>query len=308
MQTILGSNGAIGREIAKSLKQYTDQIRLVSRNPIMVNDNDELFKADVKNKEEVMKAVEGSEVVYLTVGLKYDSKVWQKHWPVIMRNVIDACKVHQAKLVFFDNVYMYDPAYMGNITEDVPVNPVSKKGKVRAGIAQMLLNEVKDGNLKALIARCADFYGPNSNTSIPVIIVYKNLKKRKSANWIANANKIHTMTFTKDAGRATALLGNTEDAYNQVWHLPTDTSELTGKQWVDLFARQMDVQPRLSVLSKGMLRLLGWFSPIMKEIHEMAYQNDRDYFFNSSKFMNRFPEFNVTKPDEGVRQIIEEGA
>ena len=28
--------------------------------------------------------------------------------------------------------------------------------------------------------------------------------------------------YTPDAARAVALLGNTPDAFNQVWHLPTD--------------------------------------------------------------------------------------
>jgi hypothetical protein len=43
--------------------------------------------------------------VYLCAGLKYDIKVWKKMWPLVMQNTIDACKEHNAKLIFFDNVY-----------------------------------------------------------------------------------------------------------------------------------------------------------------------------------------------------------
>ena len=66
MQTILGAGGIIGIELAKHLPQYTNLIRLVNRNPKQVNPNDELFKADLLNPNDVLKAVEGSEVVYLT--------------------------------------------------------------------------------------------------------------------------------------------------------------------------------------------------------------------------------------------------
>ncbi len=52
MQTILGSSGIIGKELAKALPQYTNKIRLVSRNPKKVNDSDELFKANLLNAEE----------------------------------------------------------------------------------------------------------------------------------------------------------------------------------------------------------------------------------------------------------------
>jgi uncharacterized protein YbjT (DUF2867 family) len=72
MQTILGSTGVIGKELATTLPQYTDKIRLVSRNPKKVNDGNELVSANLLNAEEILKAVEGSEIVYLTAGIQYD--------------------------------------------------------------------------------------------------------------------------------------------------------------------------------------------------------------------------------------------
>jgi putative NADH-flavin reductase len=47
MQTILGANGTIARELSKHLPQYTNKIRQVSRNPKQVNSSDELVKADL---------------------------------------------------------------------------------------------------------------------------------------------------------------------------------------------------------------------------------------------------------------------
>lgn len=106
MQTILGAGGAIGIEVAKALNEFTNEIRLVSRNPKKVNPDDELMKADLLNAEEVMRAVEGSSVVYLTAGLPYSSKVWEENWPKIIINVIEACEKYHASLVFFDNIYL----------------------------------------------------------------------------------------------------------------------------------------------------------------------------------------------------------
>lgn len=64
MQTVLGSGGAIGIELAKALKEFTSEIRLVSRNPKKVNPSDELMSADLLNAADVLKAVQGSSVVY----------------------------------------------------------------------------------------------------------------------------------------------------------------------------------------------------------------------------------------------------
>ncbi|MCK5032449.1 MAG: NAD(P)H-binding protein, partial [Calditrichia bacterium] len=167
MQTILGSGGAIGIELAKALKEYTNDIRLVSRNPKKVNATDELMSADLLNAADVNEAVKGSSVVYVTVGFYYSVKVWKESWPKFMTNVIEACKEHNCKLVFFDNIYMYDQNHLDGMTEETPINPPSKKGEVRAEIAKLIMDEVKKGNLTALIARSADFYGPAiQNTSM----------------------------------------------------------------------------------------------------------------------------------------------
>ncbi len=303
MQTILGSGGAIGVEVAKALTDYTDKIRLVSRNPKKVNDLDELFVADLTKSDEVLNAVEGSDVVYLTVGLKYNLKVWQSTWPVVMKNVIEACKHHNAKLVFFDNIYMYDPNHLNPITEETPINPPSEKGKVRAQIAKMLLDEVKAGNLKALIARCADYYGPNiKNTSMLTETVLNNLSKGKKANWLGSVKYMHSFTYTPDAGKATALLGNSDSAFGEIWHLPTAPNPFTGEEWINNIAKEMGVGAKVQAAPKLLVKVLGLFMPVMKEMVEMMYQYDRDYVFDSSKFEKRF-EFAPTPYLEGIKNI-----
>lgn len=305
MQTILGGGGAIGTELAKALTAYTTDIRIVGRNPKKVNDTDTLFAADLTNFPEVREAVKGSEVVYLTAGLTYNAKLWQEQWPVIMQNLIQACIEHSSKLVFFDNIYMYDGRYLNPIKEDNPINPPSKKGKVRADIAQLLMHAVEQNELVALIARCADFYGPSvKNTSILTEAVVKPLHEGKTANWFVNDQMKHSFTYTVDAAKATALLGNTPDAYGEVWHLPTAKNPLTGKEWVDIFAKELKLKPKHRVVSKFVVKIMGWFIPIMGESHEMLYQYDKHYVFNSDKFDKRF-NFKTTTYEEGVKAIVE---
>ena len=181
MQVILGAGGPIGNGLAKELKKYTDKVRLVSRNPQKVNADVELMPGDLLHRDFVDKAVSGADVAYLTVGLPYRIKVWEAHWPVIMENVIAACKKHNTKLVFFDNIYMYDKTKLNPMTEETPVAPSSGKGRVRADIAGKLLDEARSGGLKALIARSADFYGPGIRNAMFNEMIVKNLQKGKSS-------------------------------------------------------------------------------------------------------------------------------
>ena len=305
MQTILGAGGAIGTELAKALADYSEDLRLVSRNPVKVNEDDELFSADLLNYEDTQNAVKGSSVVYLTAGLPYRTQVWQEQWPKIMQNVIEGCMAHDCKLVFFDNMYMYDKNHLNGMDESTPVNPPSKKGEVRAQIAGMLMEKVEAGELTALIARCADYYGPSiQNTSILTETVFDNLAEGKSAFWLGSDSCRHSFTYTPDAGKATALLGNTPDAFNQVWHLPTASSPPTGREWIDMIAAEMQVKPKYRTLPKWSVRVMGVFMPIMRETVEMLYQYDRDYVFDSSKFEERF-NFEPTSYTDGISRIVE---
>jgi nucleoside-diphosphate-sugar epimerase len=135
-------------------------------------------------------------------------------------------------------------------------------------------------------------------------LVFENFENGKRAQWIANDRVKHSFTYTPDAGRATALLGNTESAYNQVWHLPTDRDALTGKEFIERTAKALGVEPRYSVLPKWMIRAAGIFNPLIRENAEMLYQNDSEYLFDSSKFDGAF-EFETTPYERGIRESLE---
>lgn len=303
MQTILGANGAIGIELAKALKSHTNDIRLVGRNPRKVNETDTLVRADLTHKEEVFKAIKGSEIVYLTIGFEYKLSIWQKHWPELMQNVIDACIENNSKLVFFDNVYMIGGDNVKHITEESPLSPTSKKGEVRARLNKMILEAIEERKLQAIIARAADFYGAVKDRSILMELVYKNLSENKKAQWFFNAKVKHSFTYIPDAGKTTALLGNTPEAYNQIWNLPTDRNSLTGEEWIKLFAKEMKKNAKYQLLPAFLVKLASFFVPFLKEIYEMRYQYDREYFFDSSKFEKYF-NFNPTSYQQGVKEIL----
>ncbi len=302
MQTILGSGGSIGKDLARELTRYARRIRLVSRNPVKVNKRDELFSADLLQKQKVIDAVKGSEVVYLMAGLPYNARSWEQMWPVIMENTLEACRIHRARLVFFDNVYLYEPDKVGHMTESTPVNPRSRKGKVRAKIAHMVEEAVAKGAVNALIARAPDFYGPGIRNGALNQAVLEPLQQGKKANWFCSVDKAHSFIWTPDAARATAILGNDQNAFGQAWHLPTAKKPLTLKQIIESIAGELDVAPRYQVAGKNMVAVLGLFNPLMREFREMLYQYDRDYMFDSSKFDNQY-KFKTTSYTEGILKM-----
>jgi nucleoside-diphosphate-sugar epimerase len=304
MQTILGAGGAIGIGLARSLTAYTKKIRLVSRDPRKVNDTDELLRADLTDREQVFRAVANSQVVYLTIGLPYSARAWQDLWPPLMRNVIDACVAHRARLVFFDNVYALSRKELEFMTEESVLGPSSKKGEARARVDRMLLEKIAQGKLLAVIARSPDFFGPIKANSAVMAMVYDNLAQGKKPVWFCNAQLQHSLGYTPELTRALAKLGNTSFAFNQVWNLPT-AKPITGEKWAKLFARALKVpgQSQVRVLPKWAVRMLGLFVPVLKETCEMLYQYDRPYFFSSSKYERAFNHTPISNEDAVLETV-----
>lgn len=284
MHTILGINGTVGGDLARALRQRNIPVRGVSRRAFP--GDWEHRQADVTNLADVLAVADGAEVVYLLIGLEYDLQIWQRDWPIVMENAIQACQANGAKLVFMDNVYAYGLVH-GAMTEETPMRPCSEKGKVRLKIANMLLDAMQHG-LRACIARAADFYGPYCDKSVLNATLFERYAAGKSAFLMGRTDQVHTYTYAPDIGPALALLGTDPRADGQVWHLPTSAEQWTGAEWARAAAAAFGVPAKYQATPTFMLRLLGLFNPLMRELVEMNYQFTHPYVFSSAKFEQTF--------------------
>ncbi|EPJ3397137.1 NAD-dependent epimerase/dehydratase family protein [Elizabethkingia anophelis] len=306
MQTILGANGQIGEELARELKRnFTSDIRIVSRRAQKVNDTDEIFSADLSVREKAIEAVKGSEIAYFTLGLPISSDLWEKQFPVILRNVIDACKVNGTKLVFFDNTYMY-PQDDRILTENTAFDPVGRKGRVRRQMAEMVLKEIQSGELEAVICRAPEFYGPAKTQSITNTLIFNNIKEGKTLKVPLSDKKKRSLIWTPDASRATALIGNTPDAFGQTWHLPVDKSHPTYREFIRIASEIYGRDLKYSVVPRFVFSIGALCYKKMKELLELLPRYEHNNIFDDSKFRNRFPNFQVTSYQQGIGQIKNE--
>ncbi len=303
MQTILGSNGQIGQELAKELcKKYTKDIRLVSRKPRRVNPTDHLFPADLLKFEEASAAIAGSEIVYFTAGLPMNSILWEEQFPLMINNVIEACKLHQSKLVFFDNTYMY-PKNSKVQYENTKFKPKGRKSTVRAQLAEMVMKEIEKHSLEAVICRAPEFYGPDNTQSITNTMIFNAIKENKKIKIPLCATSLRTLIWTPDASRAMALIGNKGDAYGQTWHLPCAPS-LTYQEMIVLSEKIKGKKLQYTTIKMWQFKLASLFSQKAKELKELLPRYAVDNLFNSDKFKKHFPEFEVTSFESGIKQVL----
>jgi nucleoside-diphosphate-sugar epimerase len=173
------------------------------------------------------------------------------------------------------------------MTEDTPDNPTTQKGLARARAARILMDAVEKGAIRGLIARSADFYG-NYRPFDQVKSIAERLDKGRKAQLLLRADKVHSLTYIPDAGRAVAALGQRADAFDAIWHMPTDPDALTGAQLVALVGALLGKDARHTVLPKFLLRMVGLFDGTVRGLLEMSYQFEQDYRVDSSKIARAY--------------------
>jgi len=308
IQTILGATGQIAVELARELRRTTtDELRLVSRAPRAVNDGDTLARADLLDAEQTARAVAGSGIVYFTAGLPARTDLWEAQFPTMLRNALDASRATGAKFAYFDNTYMY-PQDARVQTEDTPFAPVGRKGRVRAEMATMVLDEMSRGEFPVLIARAPEFYGPGRTQGFTNSLIIDRLKAGRPPVVPVHADRRRSLIWTPDASRALAALGNAPDAYGQTWHLPVDESRPTYRELVAMAAEELGVDGRFVVVPRWAFGAAGLVSPAAGELRELLPRYAHDNLFDASKFRARFPDVHVTSFREGLSIIREDAS
>jgi nucleoside-diphosphate-sugar epimerase len=303
LHLILGG-GVIGHAVADELMLHRLPHTLASRSPSAHASPHR--RVDALDAAALRTACADASHVYVTLGLRYDTRTWQRDWPRVIDNLLAAARVHRFTLVFFDNVYPYGPAPLQvPMTEDHPQQPPSRKGKVRKALDDTLLRAMRDEGLRLVIGRCADFYGPGVRNSMLYAAAIERQLQGKPAQWLGNPDLLHSTTYTIDAARALVRLALDEGAHGRVWHLPTAEKALSSRALLEYTARQLGAPSRVQVMPRLMLHALALFMPLLREVREMLYQNEHDYVFSSAKFMHRYPDFRITPHEQGLDAMLQ---
>lgn len=284
---VLGT-GAIGRAVAEELVKRGERVRMVNRSGTMDETpaGVEVVAADLYDPEKVREVTRGAKVVFQSTQPPYQE--WTTKFPALQQSILDGLTGSQAKLVLVENVYMYGDTDGKPMTEDLPYNAHTRKGGVRGEISSAAFAAHKAGRLRVTAARGGNFFGPWGTDSTMGERAFYPLLRGKPAQLMGRTDLPHTHTYLKDFGTALVILGERAEADGQAWHVPNDQPTMTQGELVRLFAQEAGVEPKISSMGKGMMRIGGLFIPEARETVEMMYEFDKPFVIDSSKFERTF--------------------
>ncbi len=300
---ILGT-GAIGRAIAEELVKRGESVRMVNRSGKMeeIPAGVEVVASDLYDPAKVKEVTRGAKVVYQSSQPSYFE--WTEKFPPLQKSIIDGLTGSGIKLVLVENLYMYGESNGKPLTEDMPYNTHTKKGKTRSEMSKAAFAAHREGKLCVTAGRGSDFFGAwGLPTAAMGERTFYPLLNGKAANLVGNIDIPHTHTYISDFGKALVTLGERSEADGQAWHVPNDNPRVTQREMVAMIAEEMGIEPKTSAMGKTMMRLGGLFIPEAREMVEMMYEFEQPFIVDSSKFENAFG-IKAMPMQEAIRKTV----
>lgn len=297
---VFGASGGAGGALVRELTSTDHRVRAVSRRPPLGDPGVDAVAADAADPAQALAACEGAAVVYHCAQPPYDR--WEALFPTITQNIAEAAATSGATLVYADNVYAYGPVDRP-MTEDMPARATTRKGRVRALMAERLLTAHRDGRLRVVVARSSDYYGPGGANSVVGDVLFGAAVAGRRARWLGRMDVAHSLNYLPDVARALLTLGSRPEAVGEVWHVPAG-EPLNGRDFVALIEVALGRRVKVSPTSRLTLRLAGMVDARARESTEMLYQWDRPFVLNATKFERTFAPFEVTPHREAVAATV----
>ena len=303
---LFGAAGAIGQSIAKALAANGQPYRVVGRSEAGLR---EAFGADPlaeivtwnpDSPASVKAAASGIDTLVYLVGVNY----WQfELHPQLMRKTLDgAIAAGVRNVILIGTVYPYGRARTTPVREDHPREPHTFKGRMRKQQEDILLQAHAQGRINATVLRLPDFYGPGVEASLLHRVAVAAVKGG-TADMIGPIDRPHEFVFVPDVGPVVARLAETPAAFGQVWHL-AGAGVTTQRDLVDEMQRQSGRKISLRVAGKTMLRVLGLFNRMLRELAEMNYLMTEPLVMEDSALQRLIGPLRKTPYAEGIRQTL----
>ena len=303
---LFGAAGAVGHAVAPELARRGIPIRVVGRNRARLESEFgglpgvEIFDADVSDLRSAGAAARGVDTIIYCVGLPYPSH--HLH-PVLMRTTLEAAATMQVKrLVLPSSVYSYGVPRASRVPETHSREPQTRKGAYRKEQEDLVLEAHKKGNLAGLIVRLPDFYGPHADIGLANPI-FRAALAGKTANWVGPDNTPHEFVYMPDAGPVIVELLTRADCYGEAWNF-AGPGEINVMDFITRVYRAVGRSPKYRAAGRGLLKLMGYFNPTIREVVEMLYLQETPVILDDSKLVAKLGSVHKTSYDEGIQKTL----
>ncbi len=257
-------------------------------------------RCDAADPAQAREACARASVIYNCAQPPYHR--WPELFPPIQRALVEAAAATGATLVAAENLYAYGPV-PGLLHERLPHAAGTRKGQVRARMAQELMEAAQTGRARTVAGRASDFYGPGVETSFLGRKIFQTIARGRTAWLLGDPDTLHTYTYIGDFARGLVTLGSEPDAVGRAWHVPSAPT-MTTRELIALAGTLAGTLARVRSIPSAAVRAAGLLNPLAREAAEMLYEFERPFIVDHSAYAQRFGA-QITPHRDAVAQTLE---
>lgn len=282
---ILGAAGSIGIHTARELRQRGVPVIAVGRSEerlraVMGQDPGVTVRtADLGQPEGARRACEGAESIVYAAGAPYHR--FDLH-PLMMRHTVEAAAAAGVKrLIVISSVYSYGYPRTTPVTEEHPREPETRKGRFRKEQEDIAMGAHAAGKLQSIVLHLPDFLGPHAEQSFSTTLFQAALAN-KTANWLGDPKLPHEFLYVPDVAPVVADLLGRDDVWGERYHLG-GPGTIRGEELLEWIYNAAGRRLRYRSVGAGMLRFMGLWNPLMRELAEMQYLMETPVVLDDAK-------------------------
>jgi len=300
---VIFGTGPVGITLAEQLSVAGKQVRLVNRSgrgqaPAGVD----LVAGDALQEDVVRNLCQGAATVYHCANVAYEQQV--EIIPRLQESILEGVAPTGAKLIVTDTLYMYGQTHGQAMKESSPYAATTRKGQMRAKVAEAYFAAHREGKVRIALGRAADFFGPRVLNSSLGDRAFPPALAGKAIQLFGNIDLPHCYSYIGDVARGLALLGERDEALGRAWHVPVVTPVVTQREMAQLIGKTLGKSVHIQAIPKLTVQALGLFSPFMHEFVEMFYQYTEPQIVDASAIEQDFG-LHATPLDEAMRATVQ---
>ncbi len=243
-----------------------------------------VVSVDASRLESVLAAVPHAAVIYNAVNPDYHR--WATDWPPIAGALLAYAERTGAVLATVSNLYGYGPVDVP-MTEDLPLSASGVKAQVRIRMWQDARDASDAGRVRMTEVRGSDYICPGPQSQLGDRVMPRVLAG-KGVQLLGDVDQPHTWTAPMDVARTLVTVAADERGWGRAWHVPSNAPR-SQRQAVEDLAGAAGVPPvRVSTVPATLMRLLGLFQPVIRELKETEYQRERPYLLDETAARGTF--------------------
>jgi nucleoside-diphosphate-sugar epimerase len=263
---VLGAAGRLGFAAAEAFREAGWSVKGLVRPGTAWRAPKGIDVIETRDRAVAIKEARGTDIVLHALNAPYPG--WAQHALPLAYSAIEIAEQSGATLMFPANVYNFGAGMPAVLDEATPMQPTSRKGKLRVEMEQRM-REASDRGVRTIFLRAGDFFGRGRGSWFDLVLV-KDLARNR-LTYPGPLDVVHEWAYLPDYVQALIRLAAIRGTLGQIESFGFPGHAVTGQELTSAIAKATGRQFKVGQINWLMMRTVGSIWKMGRELAEIGH-------------------------------------